>query len=72
MTKQLLTFNQTIDQYTSNGESKFQLQYVDYENGQWTIPVLLTPKRAARVKNDASIKSVTIFYRGQMIIINPE
>lgn len=57
------SFSSIVDDYVSNKESKFQLQYVDYENDQWTVPVLLTAERAYRFKNDASVKKVRIIWR---------
>ena len=64
-------FSETVDEYVSNHESKFQLQYVDYEKNQWTVPCLLTEERANRFKNDASVKKVKIMYRSQSLEISP-
>ena len=57
------SFSSIVDDYVSNRESKFQLQYVDYEKDQWTVPVLLTAERAYRFKNDASVKKVRVIWR---------
>jgi hypothetical protein len=57
------SFSSIINKYVRNGESKFQLQYFDYEKDQWTVPVLLTASRAINFQNDASVKKVRILWR---------
>lgn len=37
---------------------RFEVQYVDYEDGQFTVPVILTHNRAKQIMNDNSIKKV--------------
>ena len=64
-------FSETVDEYVSNHESKFQLQYVDYEKNQWTAACLLTEERANRFKNDASVKKVKIMWRSCAFEISP-
>lgn len=38
----------------------YQLQYVDYDPGQWTVPVKLNPERMDHIITDASIKNIRI------------
>jgi len=65
------SFSSTIDRYVKNRESKFQVQYTDYEQDQWTVPVLLTTTRAINLKNDNSIKNVRILWRSVSFEIQP-
>lgn len=65
------SFSSTIDRYVKNRESKFQVQYIDYEQDQWTVPVLLTSTRAINLKNDNSIKNVRILWRSVSFEIQP-
>lgn len=37
---------------------KYEVQYIDYEEGQWTVPVILTKRRADRVISDNAIRKV--------------
>lgn len=64
-------FSSVIDAYVANKESKFQLQYVDYDENQWTVPVLLTSERAYRFKNDSSVKLVRILWRSVSFELSP-
>lgn len=38
----------------------FQLQYVDYTEGQWTAPVMLTEERANKFLSDYSVARVKL------------
>ena len=48
--------------YALNHGFSFQVQYVDYEEGQWTAPVLLTPERYSKFMQDRSVKKVRVLY----------
>lgn len=37
---------------------RYEVQYVDYEEGQFTVPIILTKNRAKQIMNDNSIKKV--------------
>lgn len=37
---------------------RYEVQYVDYEDGQFTVPVILTHNRAKQIMSDNSIKKV--------------
>jgi hypothetical protein len=41
---------------------KYQLQYVDYINGTWTVPLLLTEDRINNFTNDNSLKCVKVTF----------
>ena len=64
-------FSSVVDEYVANKESNFQLQYIDYEKDQWTVPVLLTAERAYNFKNDASVKLVRILWRSVSFDLKP-
>ncbi|MFN9318981.1 MAG: hypothetical protein ACK58Q_00135 [Chitinophagales bacterium] len=70
-TRVVRRFSSVVDEYVANKESKFQLQYVDYEKDQWTVPVLLTAERAYNFKNDASVKLVRILWRSVSFELEP-
>jgi hypothetical protein len=37
---------------------RYEVQYVDYKDGQFTVPVILTSERAKKIIDDNSIKKV--------------
>lgn len=37
---------------------RYEVQYVDYEDNQWTVPVILTKERAVGLLHDGSISKV--------------
>lgn len=37
---------------------RYELQYVDYSEDEWTVPVILTEKRASQIINDNAIRRV--------------
>lgn len=43
-------------------EARYSLQYEDYEDGQWTLPVQLKDYRIDQFANDQSLKKVKIFH----------
>lgn len=40
--------------------AKYQIQYVDYDENSWTVPVLLTPKRIEQATSDFSVKQIRV------------
>ena len=49
--------SQFIDRHTDDGLTRFEVQY--YDDPQcWTVPVLLTAKRAEYLKNDHSVSRI--------------
>lgn len=40
--------------------SRFEVQYVDYEDNCWTVPVTLTIDRLNKIWNDYSVKAVRL------------
>ena len=50
-----------IEKLVDKGYS-FQVQYKDYENSIWTIPVLFTSKRWDEIKNDNSVKKISLIF----------
>jgi len=57
------SFESILQQYILNKESMYQLQYYDYNDNEWTVPLLLTPKRASEFIEDKSVKKIRIKYR---------
>ncbi len=57
------SFESILQQYILNRESMYQLQYYDYKENEWTVPLLLTPKRASEFIEDKSVKKIRIKYR---------
>lgn len=50
-------------------KAKYQLQYVDYEENQWTTPCLLLNYRIEQIANDNSVKRVFIeFSNGTRLV----
>ena len=41
-------------------ESLHQLHFTDYEDNQWTVPVLLNEDRINRILNDNSINEIRL------------
>lgn len=39
---------------------KYELQYKDYDENQWTVPVLLNPERIERIISDHSVKKIRV------------
>ena len=51
-------------------EAKYQLQYIDYEENQWTAPCLLLDHRIEQMANDNSVKRVFIeFSNGTRLVV---
>lgn len=51
-------------------EAKYQLQYTDYEENQWTAPCLLLDHRIEQMANDNSVKRVFIeFSNGTRLVV---
>ena len=51
-------------------EAKYQLQYTDYEENQWTAPCLLLDHRIEQMANDNSVKKVFIeFSNGTRLVV---
>ena len=44
-------------------ETRFSLQFIDYKNNEWTLPVLLLDYRIESFINDASLKSVKLLFK---------
>ena len=42
--------------------AKYELQYSDYSENQWTAPVYLTGERIERIVTDFSIKNVRLSF----------
>jgi len=40
--------------------AKYELQYSDYSENQWTTPVMLTPDRIDRIVADFSIRNIRL------------
>jgi len=57
----LITNMQTLYQIgVEHLGSKHEVQYVDYEDNQWTVPCILTKERLDRLWNDYSVKAVRL------------
>lgn len=41
-------------------QCRYELQYVDYEPNEWTVPVILTEERAKKIIQDEAIARVRI------------
>lgn len=50
----------SVPLYLLYDKVKYSLQYVDYADDQWTVPVLLTEERAEKFCEDLSLKRVKI------------
>jgi len=46
--------------YALNHDFKFQIQYVDYEDGRWTVPIALTHDRYSQFMQDRSVVRVKL------------
>ncbi len=40
--------------------AKYELQFSDYKEGQWTVPSLLTEDRINRIVTDFSVKNIRL------------
>lgn len=54
-----------IDKHTDDGKTRFQVQYHD-DPDCWTVPVLLTAKRADSLKNDHSISRIRLTLQSKL------
>jgi hypothetical protein len=51
-------------------EAKYQLQYTDYEENQWTAPCLILNHRIEQMANDNSVKRIFIeFSNGTRLVV---
>ena len=60
-----------INEHAERGTTLYSIQYHDYEQDEWTIPVLLTEKRAEQILTDDSVRTVKLFYRNELLILVP-
>jgi len=58
-----------IEQHVANGATLYSVQYQDYSQDEWTVPVMLTEKRADQIISDDSIKTIKLFYNNETIIL---
>ena len=42
--------------------AKYELQYFDYSENQWTVPVSLTDERIEKIVTDFSIKNIRLSF----------
>lgn len=61
-----------IDPKTLIDKATISYQYADYEENQWTVPVIMTEKRLADVYEDASITKIKIVPNGTTVELELE
>ncbi len=55
-------FRNYLTQSMEQRAAKYELQYSDYSENQWTVPVLLTEERIERIVNDFSVKNIRLSF----------
>jgi len=49
--------------------AKFQIQYIDYDENTWTVPLVCTHDRLLQAKKDHSVRHIKIIYPDGATII---
>ena len=55
-------FKEYLTQSMELWGAKYELQYQDYLNGEWTVPVQLTDNRIEEITSDFSIKNIRLSF----------
>ena len=56
-------FKNYLTQSMEQWGAKYELQYSDYLENQWTAPVSLTPERIEQITTDFSIKDIRLSFK---------
>ncbi|NCD40946.1 MAG: hypothetical protein EOL88_02525 [Bacteroidia bacterium] len=51
-----------LTQSMKRWKAKYELQYSDYSENQWTIPLIITDERITRIVTDSSIRNIRLSF----------